>query len=57
MNTFDLIVRDLIFFLWPVPFLLGFAIGYPGHWVAYVAYAVIVVLVLGLVGRLAARRK
>ena len=47
MNKFGLILRDIVFFLFPVPFLLGFAIGHHGEWTAYVAYTVIVVLVLG----------
>src|SRR5215469_13507925 len=52
MNQFGLILRHIAFFLFPVPFLLGFAIEYRGHWTAYVAYAAIVVLVLLAVGRL-----
>jgi hypothetical protein len=47
MNKFDLILRNIVFFLWPIPFLLGFAIEYH-HWTAYVAYAAIVVLVLAV---------
>jgi hypothetical protein len=57
MSKFDLILRHIAFFLWPVPFLLGSALAMPGHWAAYVAYAAIVVLVLALVWRLAALRK
>jgi len=53
MNKFDLILRNIVFFLWPIPFLLGFAIEYHG-WTAYVAYAAIVVLVLAAVWRLVA---
>ena len=56
MNQFGLILRHIAFFLFPVPFLLGFAIEYRGHWIAYVAYAAIVVLVLLAVGRLVLRR-
>jgi hypothetical protein len=56
MNQFGLILRHIAFFLFPIPFLLGFAIEYRGHWTAYVAYAVIAVLVLGAVRRLVGRR-
>jgi hypothetical protein len=56
MNKFGLILRHIAFFLFPVPFLLGFAIEYRGQWTAYVAYAVIAVLVLGAVGRVVGRR-
>jgi len=56
MNKFGLILRHIAFFLFPVPFLLGFAIEYRGHWTAYVAYAAIVVLVLVALGGLASRR-
>jgi ABC-type uncharacterized transport system permease subunit len=51
MNKFDLILRNIVFFLWPIPFLLGFAIEYH-HWTASVAYAAIAVLVLAAVWRL-----
>ena len=57
MNKFGLILRDIVFFLFPVPFLLGFAIGHHGEWTAYVAYTVIVVLVLVAAGRIAGRRR
>src|SRR5262249_19830452 len=57
MSRFDLILRHIAFFLFPVPFLLGFAIEYRGHWTAYVAYAAIVVLVLAAAGRIATRRR
>ena len=57
MSRFDLILRHIAFFLFPVPFLLGFAIEYRGYWTAYVAYAAIVVLVLAAAGRIASRRR
>ena len=53
MNKFDLILRNIVFFLFPIPFLLGFAIENYKDWTAYVAYAAIVVLVLAAVWRLA----
>jgi len=50
MNRFDLILRNIVLFLFPTPFLLGFAIEHHGEWTAYVAYAAIVVLVLAADG-------
>jgi hypothetical protein len=57
MNKFDLILRNIVFFLFPTPFLLGFAIEHHADWTAYVAYAAIVVLVLAAVWRIADRRR
>jgi hypothetical protein len=39
MNRFDLILRDIVFFVFPIPFLLSFAMEHYGDWTAYVAYA------------------
>jgi len=39
MNRFDLILRKIVFFLFPIPFLLSFAMEHYGDWTAYVAYA------------------
>jgi len=44
MNNFDLILRNIVFFLFPVPFLLSFAIEHGGDWTAYVAYTAVVAL-------------
>jgi hypothetical protein len=58
MNNFDLILRNIVFFLFPVPFLLSFAIEHGGDWTAYVAYTAVVALALAAVaaGWVASRR-
>jgi cytochrome b len=48
MNNFGLILRNIVFFLFPAPFLLNFAIEHGGDWTAWVAYTAVVALVLGL---------
>ncbi len=45
MDKFGLVLRNIVFFLFPVPFLLGFAVG-QDDWTAYVAYAAVAVLAL-----------
>ena len=57
LKSYENYLRDIVFFLFSVPFLLGFAIGHHGEWTAYVAYTVIGVLVLVAAGRIAARRR
>jgi hypothetical protein len=47
MNNFGLILRNIVFFLFVVPFLLSFAIE---HGTAWVAYTSVVALVLGQTG-------
>jgi hypothetical protein len=49
MNNFDLFLRNVVLFLFPLPFLLSFAIGHGGDWTAYVAYAAVVALALAAV--------
>ena len=44
MNNFGLILRNIVFFLFPVPFLLSFAIEYGKDWTAWVAYIAIIAL-------------
>jgi hypothetical protein len=58
MNNFGLILRNIVFFLFPVPFLLGFAIEQGGDWTAYVAYTTVVALALAALaaGWVASRR-
>ena len=46
MDQFGLVLRNIVFFLFPVPFLLGFAVGQGEDWTAYVAYAAVAVLAL-----------
>jgi hypothetical protein len=38
MNNFGLILRNIVFFLFPVPFLLNFVIEHGKDWTAWVAY-------------------
>jgi ABC-type multidrug transport system permease subunit len=49
MNNFGLILRNIVPFLFPVPFLLGFAMEHGRDWTAWVAYIAVVVLVLAAV--------
>ena len=49
MNNFGLILRNIVFFLFPVPFLLNFAIEHGKDWTAWVAYTAVVALVLAAV--------
>jgi hypothetical protein len=44
-RPFNIIAR-LVFFLWPVPWILGTANRFAGTWPAYVAYAVAAALVV-----------
>jgi hypothetical protein len=58
MDNFGLILRNIVFFLFPVPFLLSFAVERGEDWTAYVAYIAVVALVLAAVvtGWVASRR-
>jgi hypothetical protein len=49
MDKFSLILRTVVFFLFPVPFLLGFAVHHGGDWSGRLAYAAVAVLTLGAV--------
>jgi hypothetical protein len=49
MNNFGLILRNIVFFLFPVPFLLSFAIEHGGDWTAWVAYTAVVALTFAAV--------
>ena len=49
MNNFGVILRNVVFFLFPVPFLLSFAIEHGKEWTAWVAYIAVVALVLAAV--------
>ena len=46
MDKFGLLLRNVVFFLFPVPFLLSFAVGQGDDWTAYVAYVAVAVLAL-----------
>ena len=58
MNNFGLILRSVVWFLFPLPWLLSFAMEHGEDWTAWVAYIAIVVLVLAAVvsGWVALRR-
>jgi hypothetical protein len=58
MNNFNLILRNIVFFLFPIPFLLSFAIEHGGDWTGYVAYTAVVALASAAVatGWVASRR-
>jgi hypothetical protein len=49
MDKFGLILRTVVFFLFPVPFLLSFAVEHGEDWTGYVAYVAVVVLVVAAV--------
>lgn len=57
MDKFGLALRTVVFFLFPVPFLLGFAVSHGEEWTGAVAYAAVAVLVLAaaVAGWLASR--
>ena len=58
MDQFGLILRAIVFFLFPIPFLLDFAVSHGGDWTGTLAYAAVAVLALGAVaaGWAASRR-
>jgi hypothetical protein len=49
MDNFGLILRTVVFFLFPIPFLLDFAVSHGGEWTGAVAYAAVAVLALAAV--------
>jgi hypothetical protein len=49
MKNLDLVLRAVIFFLFPVPFLLAMALAHGEDWTAYIAYAAIAILVVAAV--------
>ncbi len=50
MDKFGLVLRTIVFFLFPIPFLLSFAVSQGGDWTGYVAYVAVAVLALAAVG-------
>jgi len=46
MDRFALVLRSIVFFLFPIPFLLGFAQEHGADWTGYVAYIAVAVLLL-----------
>jgi len=49
MDNFGLILRTVVFFLFPIPFLIDFAVSHGGEWTGTVAYAAVAVLVAAAV--------
>jgi len=49
MNNFGLILRSVVWFLFPLPWLLSFAMEHGADWTAWVAYIAIVALILAAV--------
>jgi hypothetical protein len=49
MDKFGLVLGTIVFFLFPVPFLLDFAVSHGGDWTGTLAYAAIAVLALAAV--------
>jgi len=50
MDKFGLVLRAIVFFLFPIPFLLGYAVDRGADWTAYLAYGAIAVLLVAAVG-------
>jgi hypothetical protein len=46
MDRFGLVLRTVVFFLFPIPFLLDFAVAHGGDWTGTVAYVAVAVLAL-----------
>jgi len=46
MDKFGLVLRAIVFFLFPIPFLLGYAVGRGDDWTAVLAYGAIAVLLI-----------
>jgi hypothetical protein len=49
MDKLGLVLRTIVFFLFPIPFLLSFAVSHGGDWTGYLAYVAVVVLALAAV--------
>jgi hypothetical protein len=50
MDKLGLILRTVVFFLFPIPFLLSYAVSRGEDWTVFVAYLAIAVLALAAVG-------
>ena len=44
MDKLGLVLRTVVFFLFPIPFLLNFAVSHDADWTGTVAYVAIAVL-------------
>jgi len=50
MDKLGLILRTVVFFLFPIPFLLSYAVARGENWTAFIAYVAIAVLAVAAVG-------
>jgi hypothetical protein len=59
MDRFTSILRTIVFFLFPIPFLLDFAVSHGSEWTGSVAYVAVAVLALAavVIGILASRSR
>ena len=46
MDKFGLVLRAIVFFLFPIPFLLGYAVDRGDDWTAYLACGAVAVLLV-----------
>ena len=49
MNKFGLVLRTVVFFLFPIPFLLDFALSHGEDWTGWLAYIAVAALALAAV--------
>jgi hypothetical protein len=49
MDKIGTVLRAIVFFLFPIPFLLDFAVPRGGDWPGWLAYAAVAVLLLGAI--------
>jgi hypothetical protein len=49
MDKFGLVLGTIVFLLFPVPFLLDFAVSHGGDWTGTLAYVAVAVLALAAV--------
>src|ERR1043166_6715857 len=47
MDRFGLVLRSVVLFLFPIPFLLDFAVSHGGDWTGWLAYIAVAVFALG----------
>lgn len=47
MDNLGLILRTVVFFLFPIPFLLDFAVSHGEEWTGAVAYVAVALLAIG----------
>jgi hypothetical protein len=49
MDRFGLVLRSVVLFLFPIPFLLDFAVSHGGDWTGWLAYIAVAVFALGAI--------